>query len=232
MSELLERLAGLPLFSGLTPEELSAVAGLGLTRAFSRGQIIFSEGEEGRGFHLLIEGRVKVFKTSPEGKEQILHIWGPGQIFGEVPVFAGGCYPAHAESLDASRTLFLPRAGLLEHLRSNPELGLKLLAALSRRLHHFAGLIEDLSLREVPGRLAAYLLELTPRQAGAAPVVELEVSKGQLASLLGTIPETLSRILSRMAKEGLLEAAGPRGYRLLDVERLLELADGRRRLSG
>jgi CRP/FNR family transcriptional regulator len=104
-----------------------------------------------------------------------------------------------------------------------------MLAMLSRRLRKFTVLVETLSLREVPGRLAAYLLQLGERTGDDR--VELEIPKVQLASLLGTIPETLSRILGRMGREGLIETEGPRSLRLLDRERLLDLAKGAERLA-
>ncbi|MDQ7005811.1 MAG: Crp/Fnr family transcriptional regulator [Acidobacteriota bacterium] len=228
MKTLVQVLGALPLFSRLSPDELGRLAALGGVQRYEKNQVIFNEGEPGVGFHVVLGGRVKVFKSSAEGREQILHIWTAGEIFGEVPVFAGGSYPASALALDAVRTFFLPRDGLLTFLRQRPELALKLLAALARRLHHFAGVIEDLSLREVPSRLAAYLLDLHAVEKGAQPVVELEISRGQLASLLGTIPETLSRIFSRLAREGLLEPLSARRLRLLDPEALAQLADRHR----
>jgi CRP-like cAMP-binding protein len=109
-------------------------------------------------------------------------------------------------------------------------LAMNMLAVLSRRLRRFTELVEDLSLKEVPGRLAAYLLYLTQRHKAAVHVT-LDISKGQLASLLGTIPETLSRILGRMTREGFIQPDGRRRIRILDSQGLQELASGTRRLS-
>ena len=104
-----------------------------------------------------------------------------------------------------------------------------MLAFLSRRLRKLASLVEDLSLKEVPGRLAAYLLYLSDRNAGA-DILELDISKNQLASLLGTIPETLSRILSRMGKNKLIKST-PHHIHILDHHGLAQLADGKKRVA-
>ena len=190
---------------------------------FPKGRTIFSEGDEGTGFYVVISGRVKIFKLSSEGKEQILHIFGPGEPFGEVPVFSGQHFPANAEAMEESRVFFFPRKAFMELIRKTPDLALNMLAVLSRRLRRFARLIEDLSLKEVPARLAAYLLYLHEAKKGSENL-ELDISKGQLASLLGTIPETLSRIIGRMNKSGLIESEGPR-IRVLDLQGLETLAE-------
>jgi CRP/FNR family transcriptional regulator len=177
----------------------------------------------------VLSGRVKVFKLSPDGKEQIFHILGPGEPFGEAAVFAGEKFPAYAEALTESRVCFFPRPAFVGLIKKNPSLALNMLAVLSRRLRKFAALVEDLSLKEVPGRLAAYLLFLSERKKGMREL-ELDVSKNQLAGLLGTIPETLSRILARMARERFIKASGQRRIQILDRKALEELASGESRL--
>jgi len=97
---------------------------------------------------VVIEGRIRVYKLSPEGKEQILHLWGPGEPFGEVALFTGRNFPAYAEAHERSRVFFFPRTAFAELIKANPSLALNMLATLSMRLHRFASLIEDLSLKE------------------------------------------------------------------------------------
>ncbi|MBW2085969.1 MAG: Crp/Fnr family transcriptional regulator, partial [Deltaproteobacteria bacterium] len=143
-----ERIANIPLFSGLPHEQYQDLASIVKDQKFERGEIIFSEGDEGVGFYVVVEGRVKVYKLSPEGKEQILHLWGPGEPFGEVALFTGQSYPAYAEAYEKSRVFFFPRSAFAELIRANPSLALNMLATLSMRLHQFANLIEDLSLKE------------------------------------------------------------------------------------
>jgi CRP/FNR family transcriptional regulator len=224
--KLIDLIATVPLFEGLPREQHEQLARIAVNRSYKKGQIIFSEGDEGVGFYVIISGRVKIFKLSPEGKEQILHMMGPGEIFGEVPVFTGQGYPAFAEANSQSSLLFFPRSAFIELIKKDPSLSLNMLAVLSWRLRKFAALVEDLSLKEVPGRLAAYLLYLS-RRASDKSDIDLDISKGQLASILGTIPETLSRILGKLGRQGLIISKGSR-IRILDRTTLEEIAEGRK----
>jgi CRP/FNR family transcriptional regulator len=208
------------LFSGLSEEQLDKVSDIAVAKVFKRGASIFFEGDEADGFYMVVEGRVKIYKVSFEGKEQILHIFGPGEPFGEVPVFHGQPFPANALALVKSGLLFFPRREFVELVTGNPSLALNMLAMLSLRLRRFATQIENLSLKEVPGRLASHLLYLSDEQGSSTQVV-LDIPKGQLASLLGTIPETLSRIFARMTDEGLIRVEGRTIY-LDDLEGLRE----------
>lgn len=222
MEKPLDVIARIPLFSGLNHEQLSQFRGIALEKSFGKGEMVFSEGEEGSGFYVILSGTVKVFKLSPDGKEHILHIFSAGQTFGEVPVFAGEHFPANAEALQETRALFFPRSGFLALLQKNPALSLKLLADLSIKLRQFAVQIENLSLKELPARLATYLLYLAEEQ-GRSDQVTLKISKGQLASLLGTIPETLSRIFAKLSSQELIQVEG-RKIALLDADGLKDLA--------
>lgn len=221
--DIIKHIASIPFFEGLPTEQIEDISMIVTDQVFDRGQIIFSEGDDGNGFYVVVSGRVKIFKLSPEGKEQILHIFGPGDPFGEVAVFAGQHFPANAEAMESSRIFFFPRESFAALIRDNPSLALNMLAILSKRLRRFANLIDDLSLKEVPGRLAAHLLYLSDKSEGTEQL-ELNITKTQLASLLGTIPETLSRILGKMTKQGLIESDGRR-IKIVDREALEELAE-------
>ena len=227
--KLAEQIGAIPLFEGLSSGQLAELAAIVHEQTFSRGETIFADGDEARGFFVVISGRVKIFKLSPDGKEQILHMFGPGEPFGEVAMFAGRRMPANAQAMEKSSALFFPRAALLEVIRRNPDLALGLLGVLSLRLRRFANLIEDLSLKEVPGRLAAYLLYLSSHTDGSQDL-ELDVTKTELASLLGTIPETLSRVLGKMSRQDLIRSDG-RHIQILDRQGLVDLADAETRLS-
>ncbi|HDR16887.1 MAG TPA: Crp/Fnr family transcriptional regulator, partial [Desulfobacteraceae bacterium] len=219
---LLQILSLVPFFEGLPESQLSQVGSIAVVREVSKGAVIFSEGDEGNGFYVLASGRVKIFKLSLEGKEQILHIFGPGEPFGEVALFSGKHFPAGAQALEASMALFFPRDAFVSLIKSNPDIALNMLAVLSVRLRIFTRMVEDLSLKEVPGRVAAYLLYLSDRLGGASRL-DLDITKSQLAALLGTIPETLSRILGRMSSRGLISIDGA-CIRILDREELEFLA--------
>jgi len=195
------------LFKGLPDQYLRQIEVVGNLCTFGKNESIFFEGEPATDFHIVLSGKVKIFKLSAEGREQILHVFGPGEPFGEAAVFAGVPFPANASAMEKSSTFQIPRSGFERLLQENPPLCLNLLAILSKRLMIFARMIGDLSLKEVPGRLATYLL-ISSAKRGGADSIDLDLTKTQLASLLGTIPETLSRILSRMQRAGIIKVKG------------------------
>jgi CRP/FNR family transcriptional regulator len=202
-------LINIPLFKGLSGSALNMLEKILVRSEFGRGENIFTEGSESIGFYIVTKGRVKVFKLSAEGKEQILHIVGIKELLGAVSAFAGSPYPAYADALEKTETLFFPRKDFFELVRQEPSVVMNMMANLAMRLQHFTRMIDDLSLKEVPGRLAAYFLYFCER-TGCRDTIEIDISKGQLASLLGTIPETLSRILRKMSERGILEVKGKR----------------------
>ena len=216
------------LFKGLPEDELRQLERIGELRECEKGDMLFGEGKEGLGFYVVAGGQVKVFKMSFDGREQILHILGTGDPVGEVPVFAGTTYPANAQALTKASLFFFPRKKLIELYRESPSLAMNMLAVLSRRLREFTVLIENLSLKEIPQRLATYLVH----QQSLKPVsarVKLSVTKGVLSNILGTSQETLSRVLGKMSQEGLIEVQG-KEISILDMERLKSLAEGGTRL--
>lgn len=215
MDKTVEFISKISVFNGLTPKQLQEVRQIADYRNFVKGGAVFFEGDRGTGFYVVVEGQVKIFKLAVDGKEHILHIVGPGDPFGEVAVFAGRSFPANAEALADSRLLFFPRDSFVALISRNPSLAMSMLAVLSTRLRQFAIQIENLSLKEVPGRLASYLILLSSEQENSEAVM-LPISKGQLASLLGTIPETLSRIFAKMTGQGLIEVNG-RHISILDA---------------
>lgn len=221
---VIEQIEAVFLFQGLPQTQLSELATIALEQKFKRGETLFLEGQKAAGFYAVVAGKVKIFKLSMDGKEQILHIFGAGECFGEVPVFAGGNFPAHAEAIDDTTVLFFLRNAFVELVKKEPSIAMNMLAVLSKRLRQFTHLIEDLSLKEVPGRLAAYLLYLSERK-GRSDHLTLDITKGQLASLLGTIPETLSRILGKMVQLQCIEVQG-RHITLLDRDAIESLAAG------
>ncbi len=216
-------IANVLFFKGLSDDEIDELYRITAERTYQRNQMVFSDGEEGAGFFLVIEGRVSVYKMSPEGKEQILHILGPGEPLGQVAVFAGASFPANAQAIANSRLLFFPRRAFIDLIQARPSLALNMLAILSNRLREFTVQIENISLKEVPARLASYLLYLSDEQHNTEHL-QLTISKAQLASIIGTIPETLSRILNRMSAKKLIQVNG-REIRLVDRESLIALAE-------
>lgn len=216
----------IPLFSGLSRDHLDKLSGISRQLNFKRGETIFQEGDRGDGIYIVEAGKIKVFKLSFDGKEQILHIYGPGHTFGEVPVFQGKSFPASSMALEASTILFLPRDKFVDLLAATPALGMNMLADLSRRLRAFTVQIENLSLKEVPARLAAYILTLSGEQENEAAVT-LPISKAQLANLIGTTPETVSRILKKMADADLIRVDA-KIIHIKDIRGLSDLSESGR----
>jgi CRP/FNR family transcriptional regulator len=228
--DIINFITTIPLFQNLEEKNYQDLSGIVHTRKYKKGEIIFSEYDDADGFYVAITGRVKIYKSSPEGKEQILHIFGPGDPFGEIAVFTGKNFPASAQTLENSETLFFPKNAFIGLIKKDPALSLNMLSVLSMRLKRFSSLIEDLSLKEVPGRLAAYLLYLSDRE-NLNDELNLDISKSQLASILGTIPETLSRILAKMTRENLIESDGKRKFLIKDRDSLIDLAEGEIKLT-
>ncbi|RQD74193.1 MAG: Crp/Fnr family transcriptional regulator [Desulfonatronospira sp. MSAO_Bac3] len=197
------------------------------TRHFKANQMIFQENDPGEGFYGIVQGKVKIYKSSPLGKEHILHIFGPGEVFAEVAVFAGRNFPASALCLEDTKLLFFPRKQFRRLISENPDLGLNLLGLLSMRLRNMVGKVEELSLKEVPARLATHLLLI--RENLGKDQFDLDLNKSQLAGFLGTIPETLSRVIRKMNEEEYIETAGKK-VTLLDISGLEDLAAGNLRL--
>ncbi len=223
MEKIRKELEKIAFFNGLEDRHLHALASIASSKIYRKGETIFSEGQEAGGLYAVASGLVRIYKTSFGGKEQILHVFGPGELFAEVAVFRNASLPANAQALEASDILFIPRAGFIKCITDAPDMALEMLALLSLRLRGFVAKIEELSLKEVPARLAAHLLLLQATQGG--DTIRLQLPKGQLASLLGTIPETLSRILKKLDEAGIVATEG-QTLRILDQEGLKRLAQG------
>jgi len=214
------------LFSGLDEENLQEITAIAARRSFARGEVLFSEGEQATGFYLLAAGAMKLCKVSPDGREKVLHFVHPAETFAEAAFFGDGKYPAEARALEKGEALFFPREGFMGLLERNPRFALNLIVSLSLLLRRFARQIEELSFAEVPSRLAAYFLELAGKKSTTfqgKTYLDLDMKKGELASRLGTVSETLSRTFRKLREEGLAEIEGSRVI-ILDMARLKLLA--------
>ncbi|MCG8640574.1 MAG: Crp/Fnr family transcriptional regulator [Desulfobacterales bacterium] len=210
-------------------EHLEKIEDIASTLEFKSREIIFHEGDKGDGFYMVEKGKIKVFKLSFEGKEQILHIYGPGHLFGEVPAFSGKNFPASSMALEKTRIIFLPRDKFVHLITDTPGLSMNLLADLSMRLREFTVQIENLSLKEVPARLAAYIITLSNEQKNCDKVV-LPISKAQLSNLIGTTPETVSRIFKKMMAAALIDVQ-TKTIIIKDMDGLTDLSESGSSLS-
>ena len=201
------------MFASLTETEMRALRARVSGKRFERGELLFNEGDPCTGLFLVASGKIRIFKLSAGGREQVLAVEGPGSSFAELPVFDGGNYPASASALEDSEVLFISRTDFQNFCREHPEVALKVIAVVGSRLRRLVGIIEDLSFTTVRQRLIAVLLRMA--QASGVPSkegirVELTMSHQDLAAELGTVRELVSRNLSRLQAEGYLEVEGRR----------------------
>ncbi len=212
-------LSGIPYFRVLSAGDRAAVLARFRERRFRKGATLFTEGEPCDGLWVVAEGRVKVFRVSAGGREQVLHVEGPGATLGEVPLFDRAGYVASAAAVAPTRLLWLPRRDLDALCRRHPEVALAIIATMARRVRAFAGLAGDLALRPVPARLALLLLEHV-RSAGRRTPRGVEITlpgtREEIAARIGTVRELVSRSLASLAKQGLIAVRGRRCV-LLDV---------------
>lgn len=217
-----ELIAQVPLLAGLSPAEVDALAQRAVTKRYGAGEMLFGEGEECEGIYLILEGSVKIFKMSPSGREITLAVEVAPSSVAEVPMFDGGSYPASVLALDEVRSAFIHTENFQQVCRQYPEVSLKMLAAVGRRLRQLVGIIEQVTFGRVRQRLAAMLLEFG-EQAGPGPF-PLPVTHQELASRLGTVREVVSRNISRFQAEGLIRIS-KRKIHLLDPGGLKREAD-------
>ena len=194
------------MFSALDEAAIEDLLARCRIRSPRAGEMIFLAGQKADCFFVILAGKVEIFRLSAKGDRQILHLFGPGETFGEAGMWAGGDWPAHAEAAAAARLLVVRRGALEDAFSRNPELALGMLAGMSAKLREFAELIEQLSLKGVPARLAAALLAIASR--AGADRVRLEQTKRQLAEQIGAAVETLSRALAKLKAAGLIGVHG------------------------
>ncbi len=200
---------------------------LGNKIKFKKKEIIFSEGEEYRGFYVVIKGSVKIGKLSFIRKEYILHIIKPNQTFADVPLFEGGNYPVNATALEDCELFFISKQGFVDLLKNNSSISLKMLAGFAKRLKSLTVRVEDLTLREVTSRLAHYILDEIKRNGTIKlpePSLKLTISKTNLASYLGTITETLSRTFNRLQERNIIRVHGKKIF-IQNLPELQKLVD-------
>lgn len=225
-TNLSETLKHCHLFAGTSEVDRQTLLSIARLREVNRGDLLFEEGQVSDGFYVVVSGKIKVFKLSPDGRERILHVIQPGNSFADAAIFDDGAFPAFAMSLDKSSLLFFPKVQFLDLLRDHPQLAINMIAGLSRFLRNFALQIEDLTFRDVPARLARFLLSNCDTKNNKR-LVKLSISKAQLASNLGTTSETLSRTLRKLADEEMIAVQG-RSIDLIDPDRLHDLVDADR----
>lgn len=199
-------LSQIGLFAGLTEAETQALSQRAVERRFTSDEVLFWEGEPCAGIFLIVEGSVKIFKTSPNGREMMLALEAAPATVAELPLFDGGPYPASVRAVGPVSTLFINKNDFQNVCRQYPDVALKVLAVVGRRLRHLVAVVESITFGSVTQRLARLLLDAA-RQS-ASDEFDLPLTHQELASRLGTVREVVSRNLARFRAEGLIRVDG------------------------
>ena len=224
--DVLIRMQDLPLFQGIPVEKLKALAEHTLYRACKAGEMIIGETDPSHAFYVVVTGQVKLYKISAEGKEQTLNLLGPGDPFGMCTAFAVDSFPANVMAIIESGILLIPGQIMESIALKEPRLLVNIIRTLSDRLKESMKLIEALALQEIPQRIASFLIHALKRESGKPlDQLELTVTQRELAKILGSTPEALSRALRKMSNAGVLAVDG-RSIRILDQQALGEIAEG------
>jgi CRP/FNR family transcriptional regulator, cyclic AMP receptor protein len=217
-----EILKATPLFAALNDTELQSLAARCGIQTWPAGEVLFIEGEPCKGLYIVVSGRVRIFKTSPNGREHVLAIEGPGASVAELPVFDGDPYPASASAMEQAEALFVSRTDLRAICLEHPEVALKMLQVVGSRLRRLVGIIEELSFTTVRHRLISWLLrhsEMDGHQGKHGVAFPLKASHQELAAQIGTVRELVSRNIARLQAQGFIEVNG-REVTILDRDGL------------
>jgi CRP/FNR family transcriptional regulator, cyclic AMP receptor protein len=206
-----QTLANVPIFSGLAEDELAFLTQRMVPRHHAAGEIVFSEGEPCVGLYVVESGHIRIFKSSSGGREHVLSVDGPGSSVAELPVFDGGNYPASVAAIDDATLLFISKQDFQALCLTHPQVALKVLRVVGARLRRLVGIIEELSFTTVQHRLASFLLRQSRkegRRKNGGIEFTLPASNQELAAQIGTVRELVSRNLSRLQAEGVIEVDG------------------------
>ncbi len=218
-------LAAIPYFSALTPEERARAIAMARRKRLGAGQVLFVEGEPCAGLFVVVGGLIKLYKTSPDGKEQVLRHMSAGDSFNEVPVFDGGVNPVSATAVEPGEVLVLSRERVLELLREYPAFAAAVVQVFASRLRHLVALVEDLSFRQVTARVARIVLQSVEPHEGVGAGVggRARVTQREIAEMAGTSREVVARALKALEDAGAVRL-DRRGIQVADEERLRSLS--------
>ncbi len=214
------------LFSQAPERSFQRLATIARLCQFRKGQVVFRENDPCPGVYVVGQGLVRVYKTGPGGKEQVLHMVSPGGSFAEVAAIGGFPVPATAEAETKTICALLPQEQFRLLLDEDHELCLGMLASLSRWVRHLVSMVEDIALRDAAGRLARFLLQLLESKHPADGVVELPGLKRHVASQLNLTSETFSRTLRRLVEAKLIDEVDQTRVRILHAKKLEQIAQG------
>src|ERR1017187_1309903 len=206
---IINSLRSCQLFTGLPLDDLEKIADITVVENLDKGDHLFREGDPAHGFYIVQRGAVNIHRVTAAGKEQVIHVFRTGDSFAEIAVVSPTGYPADARALETTQILLVQKDGILELLKRQPELALRMLGSMSSHLRVLVGQIEDLTVKDVETRLANWLVKRCPHPQSEAPVkIELTVTKRVLAAELGTVSETFSRTLAKFRGQKIIAVKG------------------------
>jgi CRP-like cAMP-binding protein len=201
MAVQLDFLNSILYFSDLGLAELDSIRKLVFEKTADRAEMVLLEGEPAANLYFVASGVVKMFKTSAEGKEQILSIVRPGESFNDVPIFDGGSNPASARAMGPVLLYGIKKNDMEAILRNHPQIAMNVIKVLASRVRHLVSLVEDLSFKHVIGRVAKILLEHVGGEMGRGP----RLTQQEMAAMAGTAREVVGRSLKALEEEGAIK---------------------------
>jgi CRP/FNR family transcriptional regulator len=219
----------LPIFADLDEAALQSLAARAVTRTFAGGNVLFSAGDPCRGLYIIESGRVRIYRSNDDGKEQVLHVEGPGRPVAELALFDGGPYPASAITIEETRLVFLPRADFEQVYRAHPDIAHAIIRSLGRRLRHLVRVAETLAFRDVAARLALLLIgyaERAGQETADGIVIALDRTQEELAIEIGAARESVSRAMKQLRRRGLIQSAGRGRLLIPDLAQLRAMLPG------
>ena len=205
---LAQTLRACELFSGLAPEDMEKIAAITIPKTLDKGDYLFRQGEPSRGFYVVQRGAINVHRVNAAGKEQVIHIFRPGESMAEASLATREGYPANACAVEPSQVLMVQKDGFLGLIKNHPELALRMLSSMALHLKVLVGQIEDMALKDVETRLANWLAKRCPPESPGPMAINLTSTKRVLAAELGTVSETLSRTLLKFRERKLISVRG------------------------
>lgn len=211
-----------PLFGAMASQTAEQLVGSSLPRLYDKGVTLFHQGAPATAFFIVLDGWVKIYRTTPDGLEVVLHVFRQGETFAEAAIFLGGRYPASAETVTPTRLLKVDGATFRSRIEERPALAMSMLASASYQLKFLVEQIEQIKVRSAPQRIADFIVRMTRVRQGSA-MIELPFEKGLLANRLGMKPESLSRALQQLRARGVTVERGT--VKIADVRQLLDFVE-------
>ena len=210
----------LAIFSKLQKEQLRRLSTHAVVNKIPKKSVFFSEEKSAKGLHVLLSGKIKLFKISEDGKEQTIFVFGPGEPFCLCSVFSDGVLPANMSALEESRILYINLNEYEKMVQEDPTILMQMMRVMSRRLKEAMDMIDSLALKQVPSRLAAYFLS---RESNG--IINMDISYRELSKIIGITPEALSRTMKKMTAGGLITVNGSE-IKIKNLEKLNRCSEG------